>query len=82
MFRNGAGSWGVIVRFVPRPWLGGPVAMETIMWGNWRRSTLETSLEYISIWRGPRTPLTFNPAAIVSRPVYPLQVFRPPLRNV
>lgn len=33
--------------------------METIMWGNWRRSTLEISQEYISSCKGP-TLLTFN----------------------
>lgn len=63
MVRNGAVEvWGsLFCRFISVPWLWicAPITMETIMWGNWRQSTLENSLEYI---RGRKAPtlLTFN----------------------
>lgn len=41
---------------IPRLWILGPIAMETIMWGNWQQNTLEISLEYISSWKGPHSP--------------------------
>lgn len=69
---------------VPQPWIRGPIAMETIMWGNWRRSTLEISLEYISSCKSPHSP-HLQPLAIVSELVYfrrRSQDFRPWLRNV
>ena len=48
---------------VSQPRIRIPISMGTIMCGNWRLSTLEISLEYISSCKGP-TLLTFNLSAL------------------
>lgn len=72
------GSWGhcsTALFLYPKPGIWGPVAVETIMWGNWQLSSLEFSLEYITGCKGPSL-LTFNPSPLSGSEFTPSAVLR------